>query len=78
MPRKRHERYSVTGPGLADISYADVGPAISRSLTAANASEEDATFYVRDLDGTILGYSERNDRIVTTVRYGKRQAAIVA
>lgn len=69
-------RYTVTGPGLdPEPSYADVGPAMSRALTAAakvahNSKGVEATFYVRDsITGNTLGYSEADaDGIVTTRR----------
>lgn len=70
MARSKSERYIVTGPGLdAEPSYADPGPALSRSLTAALASKVDATYYVRDaITDDVLGHSERDGKIVTCTR----------
>ena len=67
MARKSTDlRYIVTGPGLdPSPSYADPGPALSRSLTAALATEADSTFYVRDaITDEVLGYSERHEKLV--------------
>ena len=55
-------RYIVTGPGLTtEPSYADAGPALSRTLTEASKIDKgiEATFYARDsvLD-KIVGYTE--------------------
>ena len=65
MKRAASHRYVVTGPGLdPEPSYADVGPAISRALTAACkvatvSKGVEVTFYVRDsISGDLLGYSE--------------------
>lgn len=54
------QRYVVTGPGLDEPpSYADPGPALSRSVTAAERSEVEGTWYVRDSIGDkVLAYSE--------------------
>lgn len=54
-------RYIVTGPGLVtEPSYADPGPALSRSLTAAERSEAEGTWYVRDaITKEIVAHSER-------------------
>lgn len=67
---KRNGKFSVAGPGLDEVTYETLGPAISRSLTAALASLVDGTWYVRDLDGTVRGYSERIEKAVTTVAHG--------
>ncbi len=68
MSRRRAAgRYAVTGPGV-EVSYPEVGPAISRTVTAACAAKEEGTWYVRDVDGTPLAYSERDkDGLVITV-----------
>ncbi len=61
MRRKQHLRYVVTGPGLEEVSYADVGPALSRTITAASQSVEEVTYYARDsILGVIVGHSERD------------------
>lgn len=65
MPREKSLRYIVTGPGLdPEPSYADPGPALSRSLTAAldfarTAKGAEVTFYARDsITSNVIGYSE--------------------
>jgi hypothetical protein len=71
-------RYEVTGPGLDPLpTYDDAGPALSRSLTAAERSEAEGTWYVRDaISGETVGYSERilveGLLVTTTTRRGKR------
>ena len=58
-------RYIVTGPGIQggeEPSYADPGPAVSRTLTAAarKGTAEGATYYARDsITHEIIGHSER-------------------
>lgn len=69
---KTSGQFSVTGPGLTDVSYPDFGPALSRTVTEAARRAHvgvDATYYVRDLKGDVLGYSESfgETRSVTTV-----------
>lgn len=73
----------VTGPGIADgeePSYADPGPAISRSLTAASKAAphvDEGTWYVRDaVTDEVIGYSEvYGTHLVRTVdnRKGKKK-----
>ena len=65
-------RYSVTGPGLSDVSYPDFGPAFSRTVTEAARRAHvgvDSTYYVRDLNDEVLAYSESfgETRSVTSV-----------
>ena len=66
MSRQKRLRYIATGPGLdLEPSYAEDGPAMSRALTAALASEEDGTWYWRDAIGDhILGHVERSGKNV--------------
>lgn len=52
--------YSVSGPGL-DKAYEDAGPALSRAITAASASQVPCTYYVRDVRGDAIGYAERDE-----------------
>lgn len=69
--RKPSGRYEVVGPGLDDVSYADEGPALSRALTeAVRRVGTESTFYVRDLDGTTVGYAESYTEpgVVATLR----------
>lgn len=68
MSRTPRSGYTVTGPGL-DKNYPDPGPALSRALTAASATEADATYYVRAIDGTPIGYAERDGKTVQCVRH---------
>lgn len=78
MAQPKSLRYIVTGPGLGvdqpEPSYADFGPALSRSVTAASASEVEGTWYVRDsISGVTLGYSEvtlkAGTKVTETVQY---------
>ena len=74
MAKQKNLRYVVTGPGLdPEPSYADEGPAHSRALTAAaRKTAPDGTWYVRDaVSGAVLGYSERDDKRIITVRHRK-------
>lgn len=60
--RNATNRYEVTGPDVLNSpTYADAGPALSRSITYASKSElPDGTWYVRDgVTGEIVGYTER-------------------
>lgn len=70
MARPKFERYIVTGPGLdPEPSYADPGPALSRALTAALASEVDVTYYARDsINDETVGYAERDGKLVSCHR----------
>lgn len=74
MAKAKSLRYIVTGPGISESpSYADIGPAISRTLTAAieySKKKIEATFYARDsITDKVLGYSESHkDGTVTTRR----------
>lgn len=62
-------RFEVTGPGIDDvICLPDAGAAISRSITAASVHNGEGTWYVRDADGTPIGYSERDKLGVITIR----------
>lgn len=81
--RKPSLRYVVTGPGIEDgqePSYADVGPALSRAVTAAAKAPKDevATWYVRDsITGNILGYAERQEAVVIVVRNETRKVKVL-
>ena len=59
MARPKALRYTVDG---SDKSYAEVGPALSLSITLAMRAADEgrsAAFYVRDsIGGKILGFSE--------------------
>jgi hypothetical protein len=68
---RRQGRYEVTGPGCEGKTYEDLGPALSHTVTRASASKEDGTWYVRDLDGSILGYSERIGKLCFTFSHVK-------
>lgn len=70
MTRTQKLRWRVTGPGLdPEPSYESPGVALSRAITAAERSESEGTWYVRDLDDTIYGYAERdNDGVTRIVR----------
>lgn len=61
-PGKKSLRYIVTGPGIEGTppSYAEVGPAISRTITAAERSTPvEGTWYARDaITGDIVGRTE--------------------
>lgn len=67
MRKKNGGRYAVTGAGLDNVNYADFGPALSRTVTEASKSKVEGSWYVRDLDGTTLAYSDRDEdgRITT-------------
>lgn len=47
-------RFTLSGPNI-DKTYETAGVAVSAAITIADHSPEDATFYVRDLDGTVVG-----------------------
>lgn len=76
MAKLKSLRYIVTGPGLDannPPSYADPGPALSRSLTAAERSQVEGTWYATDaITDQNIGYSEvtinGKTRTTTTVR----------
>lgn len=70
MPKPK--RYEVTGPGVEDVSYDDIGPGLSRTITFACKATTEATFYLRDsIGGRIVGFSERDiNGYVTTRRHG--------
>jgi hypothetical protein len=53
MRQKPQLAYSVSGPGV-DCSYAEPAPALSRAITAAEATDVESSFYVRDLFGAAL------------------------
>ena len=56
MPTKTAARlrFTLSGPGV-DKTYETAGVAISTAITHADHHPEDATFYVRDFDGSIVG-----------------------
>jgi hypothetical protein len=56
---KRATRFTLSGPGI-DKSYETAGVGISAAITAAERYGAEATFYVRDLDGTMVGRVERD------------------
>ena len=47
-------RFTLSGPGI-DKSYETAGVAVSAGITYADHREDDATFYVRDFDGKVVG-----------------------
>ena len=63
--RNAHHRYVVTGPDIIkgeEPSYADPGPALSRTLTAASKATIDGTWYARDaITDKTYGYTVRED-----------------
>lgn len=72
--KAKPQRYVVTGPALVgEPSYSDAGPAHSRALTAASRhNAPNGTWYVRDsVTGVVLGYSERDDKTIISVRHTK-------
>jgi hypothetical protein len=52
-------RFTLSGPGI-DKSYETAGVALSAAITAAERYGSETTFYVRDLDGTVVGTVERH------------------
>lgn len=62
MSKKAKPNFTVTGPDTSDdivLPYADLGPALSRSLTEATRQRgHEVSFYVRDRAGDIVGRSE--------------------
>lgn len=57
MPTKTAARlrFTLSGPGI-DRSYETAGVALSAALTyAERLRKTEGTFYVRDLDGTVVG-----------------------
>lgn len=67
--------FTVSGPGV-DKSYAEPGPgpALSFAITKAERSPVDATFYVRDADGEVVGYVERKGGETSIFRFGEAVA----
>ena len=76
--KPKPQRFTVDG---VETSYADVGSAMSRSITCAERATEPGTWYVRDSIGDVIcGYSEAYfDKGVHVTRtqyteYGKKVA----
>lgn len=69
----RSLRYVVTGPGVnPEASYEEVGQALSRSITYAERSEDEGTWYVLDaVSDKTLGYTE------VTIQDGVRKTITV-
>lgn len=75
--RNKSLRYIVTGYGLQhkQPSYADAGPAISRTITAASDFDGEGTWYARDsITGEIIGYSERDEHGDITTTDNRKKA----
>lgn len=68
--RSKQGRYEVTGPGVGErIFYEDDGPALSRTITLASKWHGEGTWYVRDIDDSIIGHTDRDrDGLITTRR----------
>jgi hypothetical protein len=70
-------RFTVTGPDTertypAGNTRAPGGPALSAAIAFASRAHGEATFYVRDADGTLYGHVVRDtDGNVTVHRAGK-------
>lgn len=63
-------RFTLSGPGI-DKTFETAGVALSRAITAAEHHDEAATFYVRDLDDTVVGRVERDENGFVTVERAK-------
>jgi hypothetical protein len=77
MARRNSLRYIVTGPDIVEgeePSYADPGPTLSRTITAASKASIDGTWYARDaVTNDVHGYTVREDegKSIHTHRRGK-------
>ena len=75
--RAGNQRYIVVGPGIIDgeePSYADPGPAMSRTLTCAQKSDVDGTWYARDAvtdENYAYTVREQEGKSIHTHRTGK-------
>lgn len=68
MPTKTPPRlrFTLSGPGI-DKTYETAGVAISAAITRAEHHDEAATFYVRDLDDSVVGRVERDENGIVTI-----------
>lgn len=63
-------RFTLSGPGV-DKTYETAGVALSAAITRADHHHEAATFYVRDLDDTVVGTVERDEHGHVTINRAK-------
>jgi hypothetical protein len=63
-------RFTLSGPGI-DKSYETAGVALSAGITAAERYGAEASFYVRDVDGTMVGRVERDEDGRVTIERAK-------
>lgn len=52
-------RFTLSGPGI-DKTFETAGVALSVAITRAEHHDEAGSFYVRDLDGSVVGRVERD------------------